>query len=148
MSFTRSWIVAAAETLNLPLIELLPLEASELLRQLRMQFCYGNKDKYIWEDLIEPHSSFRWANGWLKIGEYVDKQTCLLIVPDEICAFRVRNGPELNAIIGECPLFEYFVTDDSRTYLLCHNHHDYLIGAGNAANWVERMCQDETNRGL
>lgn len=146
MSFTRGWIIAAAESLNMPVIELSTLEARELLRQLRMQFSNGDIDRYIWEDLVEPHSSIRWADGWRKIGEYVDRQPCILVVPNENCAFRVRNGDELNAIIGECPLFEYFVTDENRTYLMCHNHHDYLIGVGNAASWVGRIVRDEASR--
>ncbi len=136
MVFTRGWIVDAVKTLNLSVIEVSESETRKLIGEIQKQFCGRQFSGPIWHGLL-AHFGERWEEGWVKAGEYVGDRSCVLICDSEPCAFRIKNGVELNGLLGECPLFEFYVTDDAFNFLICQNDHGYLIGAGDAASWIQ-----------
>lgn len=77
-------------------------------------------------------------DGWELIPKYVGANVCLMFQEgaDEIWKF--HNGSDLLRVLNDCPALEFYVCDEEASYLLCHNHHDFLIGWGEASLWVEQ----------
>lgn len=58
---------------------------------------------------------------------------------DDLIVLEFQSGQELTKALGETFGFEFYVTDGQATYLWCVNHHEYLIGTGEAASWVHEL---------
>ena len=55
---------------------------------------------------------------------------------DDKNAFLIPNGTELYKILEDSFGFEFYITNQNHSYLLCFNHHDILYGSGEAKKWV------------
>jgi hypothetical protein len=136
MSMIQSWISEAVTTLQFQLVRLPSEESREVLRQLRQKYADSASELPLWETISESESRKR-VDGWMDVCEYVGDSPCLLVTEkDGPDAYRISSGRDLCRLLSECPGFEFYVTNDVYDYLLCHNHHDYLIGAGQSAEWV------------
>ncbi|MGY3120680.1 hypothetical protein ACVWXQ_004617 [Bradyrhizobium sp. S3.14.4] len=47
-------------------------------------------------------------------------------------------GADLLRVLEDCPALEIYVCDEEASYLLCSNHHDFVVGWGAALPWVAR----------
>lgn len=54
--------------------------------------------------------------------------------------WRLNNGSDLLKVLNECPPLEFYVCDEDARFLLCSNHHDFLIGWGEALDWVSGLA--------
>ena len=54
-------------------------------------------------------------------------------------AISIKNGDELYTLIYEMYGFEFYITNNMTDYLLCFNHHDCIIGCGEASEWLENF---------
>jgi hypothetical protein len=143
MSMTKSWILEAAATLEIQLQQMSSDEADEVFLRLRQEYADSDSALPLWETIGERESRKR-ANGWQDIGEYVGDSPCLLITEkDGQEVYRVPSGSDLTKLLAECPGFEFYITNDDYDCLLCHNHHDYLIGTGKSAEWVAAKPDDD-----
>ncbi|VIO66769.1 hypothetical protein [Bradyrhizobium ivorense] len=97
---------------------------------------------------IDVTSRFPWehggegkqrSDGWKLIPEFVGSNVCLMFFDgaDEILKF--QSGQDLLRVLKNCPPLEFYVCDEDASYLLCHNHHDFVVGWGRASQWVERL---------
>jgi hypothetical protein len=50
--------------------------------------------------------------------------------------FQVPSGSSLDQLLSNTFGFEFYVTDLNADYLICFNHHDVLVGCGNAQQWL------------
>lgn len=142
MNMIHGWIAEATGTLGLNVERLPPNETDDVFRILRDRFADSTSDLPLWET-IDDHVSRKRANGWQDVGEYVGDASCLLVTEkDGPEVYRVSSGKDLTNLLTECPGFEFYVTNDDYDFLLCHNHHDYLIGTGGAAEWVATKSDD------
>jgi hypothetical protein len=91
-----------------------------------------------WERLIDS-VGYQEPNGWRWIGEYVTERAAILAFPSRIETAGVvfANGAELPAIVERCSGVELYVTDEAYEFLLCFNHHEFIIAAGAAKLWLE-----------
>jgi hypothetical protein len=81
---------------------------------------------------VQDESAWRWIADFLNDGPCV-----ILWEPGtERKALRFSSGVGLVAVLAECHRTEFYVTDDVTSFMLCFNHHDYLIGAGHACKWL------------
>jgi len=114
-----------------------------VLKDLRDRFADSTSKLPLWETIRE-HVSRKRANGWQDVGEYVGDSSCLLITErDGPCVYRLSSGKDLTNLLSECPGFEFYITNDDYDYVLCHNHHDFLIGTGMSAEWLASKPEDE-----
>ena len=142
MNMIEAWILEAATKLGIQLQRLSSDETEKVLLQLRQKYADTESDLPLWESIGE-HVSRKRANGWSDIGDYVGASPCLLVTEkDGQDVYRVPSGSDLTRLLSECPGFEFYVTNDNYNYLLCHNHHDYLIGTGASAEWVAKKHND------
>lgn len=67
-------------------------------------------------------------DGWELIPKYVGPNVCLAFLDgaDEIWKF--QSGQDLLLVLNNCPALEFYVCDEEASYLLCHNHHDIVVG--------------------
>ena len=136
------WISEATAKLELEVARLSPKRTDEIFRRLRDQFADSDSRSPLWEAIDDCVSRKR-ANGWQDVGEYVGSTPCLLITEEDgPLMYRISSGGDLTQVLAACCGFEFYVTNDGCDYLLCHNHHDYLIGVGAAADWVASLADD------
>lgn len=115
-----------------------PLNAGQkavLLQCLTARFDVRFSDGFPW-DKPGLFGSLPDPQGWKLIAGYVGERGCLMFAADGRDVWALDNGATLERLLGESPLFEFYVCNIEATYLLCHNHHDQVIGWGEAASWV------------
>jgi hypothetical protein len=53
----------------------------------------------------------------------------------------IASSPQsLERILAESPGFEFFLTNEDVDYVLCFNHHNYLIGVGQCKDWLSHIA--------
>lgn len=82
------------------------------------------------------------TEGWQLIPTYVGRSECVLFVARASAWWTFRSGADLLRVLEECPPMEFYVSDRDASYLLCHNHHDFVVGWGDAARWVASGCPE------
>ncbi len=98
---------------------------------------------WIWEHLPD-RATLVDGEGWRLIGEFVpDYPTVLLLNPrDETAGFMFPSGKSVATVLADCIGFEVYFTDMAVSYLLIHNHHDCVIGCGEAKRWIEQRVAE------
>lgn len=91
-----------------------------------------------WDHKTAPDGQLR-PDGWEIIPAYVGARTCLMFLDGADIVWKFSSGPDLLCVLNECPALEFYVCDQDASYLLCSNHHDFIIGWGAARPWVERL---------
>lgn len=92
----------------------------------------------IWDNKSAP-DGLQCADGWKLISNYVGNNPCLMFLEGAETIWRFSDGTKLLECLSECPLFEFYVCDEACSYLLCNNHHDFVIGWGSAECWVKSL---------
>jgi len=132
----KQGIIEAAQLIGYQISEL-NSESMVGFRNLVEQKFAKPGSSFLWSRFREPASIYD-PDGWKQISHFVGQQTILLFfdVREEPSIFIIENGDTLQKILAECPNFEFYVSDNACTFVLCHNHHDYLIGTGSAYEWI------------
>ncbi len=82
-------------------------------------------------------------NGWSKISNFVGNKSCvLLILNGEKKAFKLSCGADLHELLENSFGFEFYITDENISFLICFNHHDQLVCCGKAKKWGESVARD------
>lgn len=143
MKMLTEVVQETASSLGINTTRLSPERCVATFQALKSAFGDVTSVRPIWETILSSTSRKR-INGWSDIGKFVNGSSCLLLLEERgPQVFRLTNGTDLIRLLSECPGFEFYVTDEKFSYLLCHNHHDFLIGAGTAAPWVSELESDE-----
>lgn len=93
---------------------------------------------WLWENFRDEYS-VNDTEAWSWISYYVKNQPCYFIVNHcgEKTAYYFECGNSMIDMYNETgQLIEFYVTDEEFSYLLCYNHHDYLIACGEAKKWL------------
>ncbi|MBH5368671.1 hypothetical protein [Bradyrhizobium glycinis] len=77
-------------------------------------------------------------DGWELIPKYVGMSRCLMFLEGAGSIWKLACGVDLLRVLEDCPPFEFYVCDEEASYLLCCNHHDFIVGWGAALPWVAR----------
>jgi hypothetical protein len=96
----------------------------------------------LWE-AVRFGASVHDAQGWQRIAEYVGDEPCYMMFNPDDCAdiFRFDSGHHLARVLNDTVGFEFYVTDEESTFLLCFNHHDMLLANGRATDWLKRSYE-------
>ena len=130
----------AIKTLSLGESEIQQLETNEaepLYNELISTFVKGGDRRWWWESFSKPSECVQFLDdkGFEKITEIVpDENECVWFVveEDQLPFYPIfESTPSaIKKVIGECYAFEYYIIPKSKEWLLCENHHGYLIGIG------------------
>jgi hypothetical protein len=139
MSFIKDAVSAAIKSTLLELIEVDVHESISIRDKVENLYSSRKSALPLWERLVDSVSAGKYnPDGWKEIGSYSyeDVVTLFFEYGDEKTMYSVRSCADVVSIMCECPGFVFYVTNSDCTFLICFNDHDYLIGAGEAKEWV------------
>jgi hypothetical protein len=140
MGYIREDILRAAQAVNVVCRLLTDSEYEALRRQLYHGYALPEPANALWERL-QLTVSISDPNGWRRIAAWQPDQPIILLTTEYGneqfgCVFQTPS--DLVQVFGETyHLSEFYATNAMTTYLLCFNHHDYLIAAGDAIEWLQ-----------
>jgi hypothetical protein len=140
---SRDWITAAAKALGFEstlklvephrfqgILELLVTERTHLGRG-------GITALWWWESLREPVASRVVQDPIATVQALVDPAEPIWFVAEASDQKRIGNFwlyettiDPLCAVLRECPMFEFYVASREMDWILCENHHGYVIAGG------------------
>lgn len=121
--------------------ELMDAAFSENLRsRMEAKFLDQNSSSFLWERFQESSSIYD-PNGWARLSEFGHMGEVYLFFSrdDESGFWKIGNLQDLVEILGECGGQEFYICDQDMNFVICHNHHDYLIAAGTARDWLGKL---------
>ncbi len=110
-------------------------QVAALSKRLQERLSVNVASKMAWDSEGAPvgiHS----PKGWELIPNYVGEAPCVLFQDEAKQMWEMRSGNDLLQLLKQCPPLELYVCNQNADYLLCSNHHDFLIGWGQAERWV------------
>lgn len=147
-SAEKQWILNTLKKTKIN-IKFLDDQTSEDFRESFLhKYCSEKEVKgFYWEALRDDINitSNLDEEGWEKISIWIGDRSCKLLFPDyrDDTVYELKSGKDLFEILDNIPeIDEFCVTDEDFSYFLCFNHHDYIIGAGSAYEWVLSLSED------
>jgi hypothetical protein len=140
----NQWVLEAIGT-NAVVAEQLPQErVQKLLGLIVHRYAAAeHDDRCLWER-FQNDVARRRADGWNLICQYATQRPILLFRDDDqFFGYDFIAGDDLRVVLKNCPGFEFYVTNDAVDYVLCHNHHDYLIGVGACRSWISTLADQD-----
>jgi hypothetical protein len=119
---------------------LTPIEAKRFHQGLLARFGSSKAGGWPLWDGPSDFASVQDDLAWRWIGDWIENESCVLLWDPayERRALRLAKGRSLTGLLEEMYGTEFYVTDESISYMICFNHHDYLIAAGRAKSWLEQ----------
>ena len=116
---------------------------NEIRGSLERIYAQGRKRWPLWEVMVEDEAlQDRYA--WKLIQDFLPHEPGLLLFnpKDDASMFRFSDASDIFRVLSESYRFEFYITDEACSYLLCFNHHDFLIAAGGAVGWLKAKKRD------
>jgi hypothetical protein len=115
-----------------------PFERDVVVQLLQAQLNVNVEASMPWNAADAP-DGIQNVSGWELIPTFVGDLPCLVFSPLATAVWRFADGPELLKFLRETPHFEFYVCDAEATYLICFNHHDFILGWGRSTTWVKQL---------
>jgi hypothetical protein len=134
-------VLRAAQALGIRAEPLTVESSAALWSSILQRYAAGNDKWPLWEHLRND-IGVQLVDGWKLLPRFLGTGGPLALVfepADERRYIRFHAAPDIVRTLEDCFRFEFYVTDDSLSFLLCFNHHDFLIGAGLAREWVKSL---------
>lgn len=132
-------LLKTARENNLQLTLLSKEQAIKIKKDIENKYLKADNNRsFMWENLKES-IVISDTNGWEKLSDYVKQNSCIILFDESDEAISIRNGNELHTLICEMYGFEFYITNSITDYLLCFNHHDCIVGSGEACEWLESL---------
>lgn len=138
MGYIRDEIIQAAQTVNATIVELKDRKKNDIRKLIISRYTKDYDTHYIWKGLKEDYS-IQDPEGWRLIHEFIkDLESILFFDEDEETSmFLFEDGAKIVQVLSESVGFEFYITNKAADFLICFNHHDFLIVAGTAVNWLQ-----------
>jgi hypothetical protein len=134
----KEQVFSAGAELGIEIREMPREEQERLVREITEKYTHNKLGWPSWEKYAERFS-VQDEEAWRWVGDYVGNEGAILFFQpkDEHSAFQFYSGPDLVAVLGELFGVEFYVTNLLTEYVLCFNHHEYLIAVGRAIEWLQ-----------
>jgi hypothetical protein len=135
-------VQTAITTLSMIAARVPPQDAAVTRDRVFSRYASPTRGGALWERLADV-VSVQDADGWKRIAEYAGDHPGILFFnsEDEPAMFEFTRRRDVVAVLAECTGFEFYLTDIEATFLLCFNHHDFMIAAGDARSWLLSCVQ-------
>ena len=146
MNTIKKELLSNADKLNLTILMLSDSETNEIIDSVYGKYIDISKGgSFIWENMYDSEQ-INDALGWSYTGDFVGNNPCIMLFFDlnKWFAVRLHSGEDLKELLGESFAFEFYVVDEALSYMLCFSHHDQLIGAGKAKDWIKEHYNGQT----
>jgi hypothetical protein len=114
-----------------------PEKNADLYNELCVHFVEGGDRKWWWESFKEKEQSLlvEGEMGFKLIPSLVpdpDERLWFVVEEDQMKFYPIyeTTASLASSVIGECYGFEYYLIPKDKSWLLCENHHDRIIGIG------------------
>ena len=133
-------IVEASKAMKISYGELSVEETASLCRSVTRKYANNSKHQgFLWESFVN-RVSVNNKNAWRWIKDFIDSEAIMFFnLDDEKHSFRFLNGSDIVKVLEETFAFEFYITNDCTDYVICFNHHDYLICCGKAETWLRNF---------
>lgn len=118
-------------------VSLLKDDGASLYNSLVMHFVDGGDRRWWWEAFSYPSESLIYddCKGFEHLNKFVPdpKEVVWFVVEDDQLPYYPifeASTENVMKIIGECFAFEYYLVSRDKSWLLCENHHNRIIGVG------------------
>ena len=127
MSEIEEWLADASVTLGLAIRKLPADEANSVYRQAQAQYVVGNPRVW-WLALKGPCDHYDSSSTSLR-DVLPDRNGAVLLIPetDDTPLVYEIDAAHLDAILDECPLFEYNVVHPSLRWLVAESDHNVFF---------------------
>lgn len=136
-----SEITEAADKLNINIKVLSEERTTNIIKNVKIKFANINaNNRFLWEEL-QYSEAINDSRGWQYIGRFIKESESIMFFnrDDEKHSFIFYSGDDIENILGESYGFEFYITNTNLDYLICFNHHAYLICSGTAQGWVKEL---------
>lgn len=141
MDFIRREINLVIEQLNLNKVQIKEVgknEWKDILNEIMNTFVNWTASSpfWLWEHFKEAYSiDYSNQDAYKDLSKLVDDSELVWFLVKEnreMPKFWVYEGliKPIQSVIEECSKFEYYIVSKKYSWLLCENHHGYLIGTG------------------
>ncbi len=139
-------VVDAAKELNLKIVELPEGERENIRNSVAHKFAAGSVH-WLWEKLNSA-TSIRNGDAWRWIDDFIKGEPILLFFNfgDDKSMFLLYDYKHIVDLLGETSGFEFYITNPKNEFLICFNHHDYLIASGTAESWLAEIKLSRNNQ--
>lgn len=139
------WIKEGVAKLS-PASVVLDLDRSKTVRaHVRKKYVVGN-NAFMWDGFtnfgafrLGGTGDMRWQDP---VRRLVSGRTIVFFESDEDPVLELENVQAVIQFICGIPPTDTYITDQDATYVICLNHHDYVIGVGLAAEAVQALNAD------
>ncbi len=113
------------------------VDSENIFKKIIEKYTNSKKDRtWLWEDFSDDYSVYD-ADSYKLISNFILNKSFLVLIKDEKIGFGFDNVTSFIKIYEELEyLDEFYITDEKLSYLICKNHHDYLICCGIAKKWL------------
>lgn len=138
-----AWISQAATITGDSVNELDSREVDRIVDLIRRRFTGGQfNHRYLWED-FENDLSKRCADGWRRLCDFSVSHPVILFQSEhDFEGFSFASSDCLSRVLAESPGFEFYLTNPEVDFVICFNHHDYLICVGTSKDWLATIPED------
>ena len=109
----------------------------EILRKIFINYFGECNNPVLWKN-IKKCTSVQNDTSWRWIANFVSDSECVMFfnLNEEEASVRFSCGNDVLVILEETYGFEFYITNKNAEYLLCFNHHNFLIACGSAEDWL------------
>jgi hypothetical protein len=118
-------------------VNLVEAEGEAIYKSLIETFVDGGDRRWWWESFRHPSESITFddGKGFERLAEFVPNKNevvWFVVEDDQLSYYPIFEATTENVIkiISECFAFEYYLVPKDKSWLLCENHHNCIIGVG------------------
>ena len=139
MNFYEHWLTKASAASGVELCAVDSLKAKNLRAEIEARYASRGMSP-LWERFLDDVGKQREDATELCCFFNRDNPKVLFFDKTETDRmFILSTGESLQKLLEECPLLEFYTTDEAGTFVLCRNHHNYVIGVGACSSWVSDL---------
>ena len=137
------WISQAAAVTGDCAKKLESNEVDRIIKSIRSRFTAGDHNReYLWEE-FENDQSGRCVDGWKRLCEFPEPKPLILYRDTtEFEGLSFPSSQSLHRVLAEAPGFEFYLTNAEAEFVICFNHHDYLVCVGTSKDWLATIPED------
>lgn len=133
-------VLNAAQEESVSVKEISPEGVDKLRCTLAQKFGINKNHRLSFENMAE-RESVQNEDGWKFISSFLKNTPHYMFFDHSWDGHGIEfsSGEKISDILGKCFGFSFYITDKENTFVIGMNDHDYLIGAGEASGWIEKL---------